>query len=88
MNFSYTLQPTGTDIISLSDMKEFLRVDHTDEDTTITALLDAATQSIQDYTGLHFKTSTYALKLDNFYNIEFPYLISSVTSVTYYDSSP
>lgn len=85
MNFTYAAQPTGTDIVSLADMKEFLRVDHSDEDTTITAIIDAATQSIQDYTGRHFKSTTYVFYLDSFHFIEFPYQVATVSSVTYLD---
>lgn len=48
---SYT---TGTDVVSLADMKLFLRVDGGDEDTTITALLNAAVGHISDYTNRHF----------------------------------
>ena len=47
---SYT---TGTDVVSLADMKLFLRVDGGDEDTTITALLNAAVSHISDYTNRH-----------------------------------
>lgn len=85
MNFIYGAQPIGTDIISLADMKEWLRVDHSDEDTTIIAIIDAATQSIQDYTGRHFKTTTYVATLDSFYDTEFPYQVDSVTAVSYND---
>lgn len=85
MNFTYAAQPTGTDLISLADIKEFLRVDHSDEDTTITAIIDAAAQSIQNYTGRHFKTTTFVFNLDSFHFIEFPYQVTSVTSVTYLD---
>jgi len=42
-------------------MKEFLRVDHSDEDTTITALLDAALSHVQDYTNRHFGTPAEAV---------------------------
>lgn len=48
---SYT---SGTDVVSLADMKLFLRVDGSDEDDTITALLDAAVAHISDYTNRHF----------------------------------
>ena len=85
MNFTYAAQPTGTDLISLVDMKEFLRVDHSDEDTTITAIIDAAAQSIQDYTGRHFKTTTFVFNLDSFHFIEFPYQVATVSTVTYLD---
>ena len=87
MKFHITAQPTGTDVVSLADMKEFLRVDHTDEDTTITAIIDAAVQSVQDYTGRHFKLTTYSLSLDSFQNVEIPSHIITVTGVTYYDSN-
>jgi uncharacterized phiE125 gp8 family phage protein len=85
MNFTYAAQPTGTDLISLADMKQFLRVDSSDEDITITAIIDAAAQSIQDYTGRHFKTTTFVFNLDSFHFIEFPYQVTSVSSVTYLD---
>lgn len=84
MNFTYAAQPTGTDIVSLSDMKEFLRVDHSDEDTTITAIIDAATQSIQDYTGRHFVATTWQMTIKTFYNIEAPYSATNVSNVKYY----
>ena len=87
MTFLYAAQPTGTDIVSLADMKEWLRVDHSDEDTTITAIIDSAVQSIQDYTGRHFKTTTFAATLDSFYNTEFPYQVDSVTAVAYSDTA-
>ena len=87
MKFHITAQPTGTDVVSLADMKEFLRVDHTDEDTTITAIIDAAVQSVQNYTGRHFKLTTYSLSLDSFQNVEIPSHIITVTGVTYYDSN-
>ena len=44
----------GVDLVSLADMKEFLRVDHSDEDTTITALLDTAVAWAEDYTNRLF----------------------------------
>ena len=87
MTFLYVQQPTGTDIVSLADMKQFLRVDHSDEDATITAIIDAATQSIQDYTGRHFKTTTWTMSIDSFYDTEFPYQINTVTSVAYIDTA-
>jgi len=85
MYFNYLEQPTGIDIISLADMKEFLRVDHSDEDTTITAIIESAVQSVQDYTGRHFKTTTFVATLDSFHSAVFPYQITSVSGVTYKD---
>lgn len=53
MNIRPPALTAGTNVISLADMKEFLRVDHSDEDTTITALLDAAVAHVSDYTNRH-----------------------------------
>jgi uncharacterized phiE125 gp8 family phage protein len=85
MYFHYSAQPTGTDIISLADMKEWLRVDHSDEDTTITAIIDSAVQSIQNYTGRHFKTTTFIATLDSFHSATFPYEVSAITAISYID---
>jgi len=85
MYFHYSAQPTGTDIISLADMKEWLRVDHSDEDTTITAIIDSAVQSIQNYTGRHFKTTTFIATLDSFHSATFPYEVSGITAISYID---
>jgi uncharacterized phiE125 gp8 family phage protein len=86
MHLDITTQPVGTDIISLADMKEFLRVDHSDEDTTITAILNAAVQSCQDYTNRHFTTSNFTYYRDSFGCYEFPVgPINSITSITYQD---
>jgi uncharacterized phiE125 gp8 family phage protein len=66
MKFTVADIPLGTDIISLVDMKEFLRVDHSDEDTTISAIITSAAMAVQDYTGRVFLSTTYTLKTDYF----------------------
>ena len=71
MKLEITTQPAGTDLLPLSTAKEFLRVDHSDEDTTIEALINAAVQHCQDYTNRHFVNSNFTLSLDDFYNCEF-----------------
>ncbi len=87
MKFTVADNPTGTNIVSLADMKEFLRVDHSDEDTTISEIITSAAMAVQDYTGRVFVSTTFTLKTDYFYNVEIPSKINSVTSVTYYDSA-
>jgi uncharacterized phiE125 gp8 family phage protein len=87
MKFTVADNPLGTDVISLADMKEFLRVDHSDEDTTISEIITSAAMAVQDYTGRVFVSSTFTLKTDYFYNVEIPAKINSVTAVTYYDIS-
>ena len=56
MNVTRPAYATGTDVISLADIKEFLRVDHDDEDTTVGALLDTAVAHVSDYTNRSFLT--------------------------------
>jgi len=85
MKFTVADNPVGTDVISLADMKEFLRVDHSDEDSTISAIITSAAMAVQDYTGRVFVATTYTLRTDYFYNVEIPAAIGSVTGVTYYD---
>ncbi len=49
----YTLEITGAaaeaSIVSTADLKTFLRVDHSDEDTLIEALRSAAIEYVQNY---------------------------------------
>lgn len=88
MKLQVTTQPTGTDILPLSTAKEFLRVDSSDEDATITALINAAVQHCQDYTNRHFVVSDFNLYLDDFYNCSFDIgPVVSITSVVYQDSA-
>ena len=47
----------------MADAKEFLRVDSSDEDDTITALVNAAVAWVEDYTNRKFATGGFA----NFY---------------------
>ena len=86
MKLEITTQPSGTDLLPLATAKEFLRVDHSDEDTTIEALINAAVQHCQDYTNRHFVNSNFTLSLDDFYNCEFSIgPINTITGVTYKD---
>ena len=68
MKFTVADNPTGTNIVSLADMKEFLRVDHSDEDTTISEIITSAAIAVQDYTGRVFVSTTWTLNLDYFHN--------------------
>lgn len=70
-------------------MKEFLRVDHNDEDTTITALLDTAVSHVSEYTNRHLGTAsatTFYLSHWRPACLAFG-PVSSVTSVVYDDTS-
>jgi len=83
---SYT---SGTDVVSLADMKLFLRVDGSDEDDTITALLDAAVAHISDYTNRHFTAdSTTKFYLGRWRNASLAFgPVTRVVSVKYDDTS-
>lgn len=79
----------GTAVVSLADMKEFLRVDHSDEDTTITSLLDAASAHISDYCNRHFTASSTAVfYLERWRTASLAFgPVTGVTNVKYNDTS-
>lgn len=84
--------PTDTPV-SLAEMKEHLRVDQSNEDTTITALIQAATAHLEGedgWLGRALMTQTWDLQLDTFpdgsISVPLPPL-QSVTSITYLDST-
>jgi hypothetical protein len=56
--------PPAEQPVSLSDAKAYLRVDHTSDDDLITALVAAATDAAERYTGCAFVTRTYKAYLD------------------------
>lgn len=50
------------DALPTSEVKEFLRVDNTDEDTLIGVLRDAAVQHCEAHTGRYFRSNAIAVK--------------------------
>ena len=64
-------------------------MDHTDEDTTITALLDAAVAHVSDYCNRHFTVSTQVtFNLERWRAASLAFgPVTSITSVSYYDTS-
>ena len=75
---------TGTDILSLADAKSWLRVDTTDEDALITALIDVAIDQVQQYTGQYLDEVTCVYHMSAFFDTYLPVgPLRSVTSVTY-----
>jgi uncharacterized phiE125 gp8 family phage protein len=62
--YSMTVAPDSNAIaVSLTDAKTHLRVDHSAEDTLITRLIHAATDTAQSYTGRQIRFATITLKL-------------------------
>lgn len=81
--------PAAALAVSLSEAKAQLRIDHSDEDTLITSMITAATETAEQITGRAIMPQTWELTLD-----EFPAVIeltrvpvASVTSVTYVDTA-
>ena len=58
--------PPAEEPVSLADAKLHLRVDFTDDDTLITALIAAARQAAETLTGRQIVTARWKLVLDSF----------------------
>ena len=85
-----TCTQPGAPALDLVTVKANLRVDDTNEDTTITALMAAAQRMVEGPTGcgLALKTSTWVLSLDSWpaqIDLEFG-PVASITSLTYLDA--
>lgn len=81
--------PTANPITD-DEAKEQIRVEHTDDDTHIGLLVDAATKKIEETLGKQLVRATYNLYLDRFptgrNRIIFPINpVSAITSITYED---
>ena len=79
---------TGTSVVPLSEAKEFLRVDSSDEDTTITALLDAAVAWVEDYCNRSFSARSAVFHVERWRNAALAYgPVTAITHVKYDDTS-
>jgi uncharacterized phiE125 gp8 family phage protein len=72
-NYPYTVQSvvgSNDDIITLAEIKEWLRLESTDtsEDTTLTLLRDGVIKFAEDYTHLTFLQTTFKTTRDQFAN--------------------
>lgn len=65
-----------TKVVSVSDIKEHLRIDTSDEDSLLGVYIDAATEMAEHYCGRHFINHTYELYFNN---------VTSVASLIYPD---
>lgn len=87
------ITPPAVEPLTLAEAKAHLRVDTTDDDDLIAALLTASRSFCEEWTGRAFVTQTWELVLDEFSSdlnadeIEIPRPpLQSVTSVKYDDS--
>ena len=79
---------TGTSVVPLSEAKEFLRVDSSDEDTTITALLDAAVAWVEDYCNRSLRSKSAVFHLERWRNAALAYgPVTAITHVKYDDTT-
>jgi uncharacterized phiE125 gp8 family phage protein len=76
--------------VSLTDLKAYLRVDHSSDDTELGYVLTTARQTVERDTGRSLITQTWVLRLDEWptkYIELYRPPIQSVTSITYLDSN-
>jgi uncharacterized phiE125 gp8 family phage protein len=77
-------------VLDLAEVKDHLRVDHSDEDTLIDALIDAATAHVDGYSGVLGRalvTQTWAVEYPTFMNrLDVPLAPMQSATVAYYDS--
>lgn len=89
MSLKLITAPTQ-DPVTLAEMKEYLRVDGTEFDVTISSLIKAAREACQDFQNRAYFTQTWELSFDDFPRmpIEIPLPpLQSVTSVKYIDAN-
>ena len=81
--------PASALAVTLAEAKAHLRVDGTDEDSLITALIAAATETAEQITGRAIMLQTWEIAIDAFpESIDITRVpLSSVTSVTYTDAA-
>ena len=82
-------QVTGTDVLSLTDAKLFLRVDSSDEDSLITDIIQVACEAVQDFTGqILTEADDVEIWAEDWGVLNIPIApIRSIKSIQYYDES-
>ncbi len=92
MNAQKTIQvvtPPASEPLTLAEVKEFLRVDHSDDDATLAIFIAAARQLCESYTRLALLPTTFEEYFDEFpeytgtYKDEIRLSRSPVSAVTY-----
>lgn len=92
MGYTLVSGPTATDIVTLTEVKNHLRVTGTDEDTYLTSLIERAVNYWRTRNGWEFTTATWKLEQDDFPSGTADAIrlkrgpVQSVTTVKYFDS--
>ena len=81
------LTPASSNILTLSEVKAHIKVDTSDDDTLITNLLIACTNSAQEYTNRFFIATTIKMIADTWKETEtlLKSKVTSIVSIQYYD---
>lgn len=84
MTIEITSSPSLDDVLSVANAKAYLRVDHSDDDTLIEALRDAAISWVEDYCNTRLGDVTAVGYMDHFYPARVPVgPVQSISSITY-----
>ena len=79
-----------TEVATLKEVKDYLRIDHNHEDALLNSINPAARKWAENFCQRSFFTQTWVLKLDSFPTINCIELlmspIASVTTIKYYDA--
>ena len=78
----------GSVPVSLADAKEYLRVDHDEDDAVIAALTSAACNSVAENVGRVLTAEQWIVSIDSVYgDFEFPLApVQSVDAIEYFDA--
>jgi uncharacterized phiE125 gp8 family phage protein len=78
-----TREVTGSEPVSLADMKAYLRVFHTEEDAKITAMITEARKMLEYMTGLSLVEQTVTIKTEIDGRFKLPFgPVDNILSVT------
>lgn len=88
MTINITSSPSLDDIVTVAALKAFLRVDHSDEDTYITALRQVAISYVESITDTRLGDVTAVGYMDNWHPVAIPVgPVQSISSITYTSTS-
>lgn len=68
MSQFYEFVQAGDPLISVAEMKAYLKVTSSSQDALIESLIDAATEWVESYTARDFRDNTHRLYLDCFFS--------------------